>query len=300
LENFPTPLMSSLDSILFDFQLAGLVLSFLTLTEVVLLESLNHIYLTNIRSSSEIWSHIAELLMRGKTYIPAIIHRLLIPGNHALKRLDLEGMSVKNLSKLVQHFGLDCSKCCGDKNEVIKVVSKRELSKKMEIESLSRFAVRICILDKSRNSITEDELCSFSWNIRVRGDGVLAQLVDYDPWWTENVEGPTTTRVFFEKSGKMDFVFSGPSAFQHMLQHQAEAFPDGLTYSLDRSGSVVHLCFGVREYVARHPQNWGFILISPGSVWTSFVMPSRDSDSFLCDSQLNDLVSPRTNYGFNL
>ena len=47
---------------------------------------------------------------------------------------------------------------------------------------------------------------------------------------------------------------------------------------------------GPQEVVSRHPENWGWILFSQGSLWTSFEMPFLDDESgVLLDGNLKDL-----------
>jgi hypothetical protein len=106
----------------------------------------------------------------------------------------------------------------------------------------------------------------------------------------------TTSIVQFQTDGQMKFEFDGPSPFHMMTDGNSIQG----TYSVERGGSIVYLSFGVREYVCRHPENWGFILQSRGSVWTSFCMPMRGTDPLLEDSNVSNLINDRIIQGFVL
>ncbi len=49
------------------------------------------------------------------------------------------------------------------------------------------------------------------------------------------------------------------------------------------------LSIGVREFVGRHPNHWGFVLMSSATLWTAFEM-SRD-DPLLADGVFESLLS---------
>ena len=217
-----------------------------------------------------------------------------------IDRVDLISMNIKELKALAKRYGVNIS-LCFEKTEIISVINTRETRKKIENESLARFALRISFLDRLRNCMQYDELISFDWNIRVKSDGPLATLIPQDPWWSldqSTPPGPTTTIVNFNINGSFSFIFSGMSPFEGMMQGSVD--PSHMTYSLDGSGTFVFLNFGVREYVARHPVNWGFVLQSQGSVWTSFQMPPRGRDAFMEDEVVSSLVSNGRNYGFQI
>ena len=67
-------------------------------------------------------------------------------------------------------------------------------------------------------------------------------------------------------------------------------------------GRLIRLLFngrpGPQEVVCRHPGNWGWVLYSQGTCWTSFAMPPREAgetgecaDPLLRDAVLRELPS---------
>ena len=50
-------------------------------------------------------------------------------------------------------------------------------------EALPKAAMRLSLEDARRLRISEDELTSLVFSLRVRNDGPLAQAMSYDPWW---------------------------------------------------------------------------------------------------------------------
>jgi hypothetical protein len=120
-------------------------------------------------------------------------------------------MSIKELKALAAKYGTNITSCF-EKSDIIAVLNKRETRKKLANESLARFALRIAYLDRLRNCILEEELCSFNWNIRCRSDGPLVDMIQQDPWWSsEGIPStPTTTIVNFSKDGNFKFSFNGP------------------------------------------------------------------------------------------
>jgi len=67
-------------------------------------------------------------------------------------------------------------------------------------------------------------------------------------------------------------------------------------YSLEGQGSFVRLAFGVCEYAARHPENWGWILISTGSFWTGFPMPLLGTDPHVNDDRWREAIVKRDGF----
>ena len=147
-------------------------------------------------------------------------------------------MSIKELKALAAKYGVNITSCF-EKTDIISVLNKRETRKKLLNESLARFALRIAYLDRLRNCLQEEELCSFDWNIRCRSDGPLVDMIQQDPWWSS--EGfpsiPTTTIVNFCKDGNFKFKFTGLSPFEGMINSNVENAQ--MSYSLDRSGTYV-------------------------------------------------------------
>ena len=70
-----------------------------------------------------------------------------------------------------------------------------------------------------------------------------------------------------------------------------------VSYMLENDGTMVRLSNGVPEMVCRHPQNWGWVLCSTGTVWTSFKMVK--GDHYTEDENVEDLLTVK-NAGFEI
>lgn len=286
-----------LDVILFDFSLHVFVLSYLVHSDIVALEGTCKLFQAQIRSCDPLWNAIARQLLCGKHFVNPVVNDLLFEGNRKEHRTDLMNLSIRELKLRAAKYALNISHCF-EKVDIANVIATREHKKKLSGECLGRFAIRIAVIDSTRNCITEKELCSLEWNMRVRGDGPLHQFVEHDPWWSY---GETTTVATFSTGGELSFKFTGPSPFQMMMQRYNMPEDAGVigTYALDRSGNNVNLSFGVTERIARHPKHWGWVMMSSGSVWTSFPMAKRGTDEFMQTDELVDkLLKRELNYGF--
>jgi hypothetical protein len=182
------------------------------------------------------------------------------------------------------------------------VIHRREIKKKHPVECLGRFAVRYTYIDSTRNTITEEELCLPTWNIRIKEGGQLCHLLHEDPWWSGDpqVKEGTTTTVNFFSDTCFRFHMSGPSPFSSMLQETNDDNASLFHYTLQNYGRSVYLSFGVTEVVFRHPTNWGFMMGSNGSVFTGFPMPCRGRDLLIEDPEVEDLRQRNTDFGFCL
>jgi len=152
-------------------------------------------------------------------------------------------------------------------------------------EPLAKRALRMSIADSSRRIITEDELCSFKFNIRLRGDGPLAPLLENDPWW----KGKGCGEVQFQADHTVTFQWpDNMNPFSEMMGDASR-----LSWRLPSKACYVQLLMfgsrGPQEFILRHP-NWGWMLVSGGTCWSSFPMPVRGTDSFMEDSNLVDML----------
>lgn len=290
-----------MEVVLFDVGLYYPLFAFLDYLDLVKLETVNHQFHNTIRQSEPTWRITSEYLIRDKVYVPRIVRRFLTEGNTVSTRRDLMSMSIRELKILGREYGINLTTCF-EKSDIVNVINKREVKKKLPIECLARFAVRYAISDSSRNVITQEELTSMTWNIRIKENGQLSHLVAEDPWWngsTSLSEGTTTT-VNFSQNGSFHFRMSGPSPFDHMLFNLTEESQASLLYDIREGGRSVFLSFGINEVVFRHPKNWGFLLGSAGSVWTGFPMPRRGVDRSIEGAEAEALRMKNTDYGMTL
>lgn len=148
------------------------------------------------------------------------------------------------------------------------------------------------VFDAKRCSISEAELCSFTFHVRVRADGPFGPCVPDDPWWQGKGHGKV--RFFPTKEGgsmawewpEVDGEVMNPfaammdvSQMNDMSWHFEER-TDNTYLQLFISGQR-----GPQEVVARHPVNWGWILFSNATVWTSWPHLHKDMDPFVGNDQ---------------
>lgn len=281
---------------MFHVGLYGYICAYLPCKDIAAIECVNSFFCTSIRTSEHFWRETAAQVLIGKVYVPQVVARMLMQKNKLSHRIDLFSFSIRELKQLAAVYGLNVTRCF-EKGDIVEVIHRREVRKKLPTECLARFALRMAVCDRTRNCLREHELCSFRWDIRVKADGPLGHMVTSDPWWSTPPGPSRTTTVFYHTDGRLTFEFSGPSAFRAILPSQEG---EAGTYSLERSGSSIRLSFGVREHVARHPQNWGWVLQSEGSVWTSFTLPVRGTDPLLEDGTVDRLVTNSPDFGFDI
>jgi hypothetical protein len=341
----PRPRLN-LEIILFECGLFYHILPYLSWSDVIPLESMNSLFYSTIRSSEPLWREILSKFFQTKCYLRTIVRRFLTDGNRLDHRVDLIKMTIKELKSLAYSYGLNITTCF-EKSDLISVIHKREIKFKLRDECLAHYGLRIAWLDRKRNYLTEEDLCSYEWNIRVRADGPLKSLVSNDPWWSESlttpsssssslssssastttadgvelrenwridqqltdlthltneltvkpreeeITRPTTTLMKFFPTGEFKIIATGPTFLESLISDPNERF----SYALEKAGTLLSLSIGVKEYVARHPTNWGFILQSQGTVWTNYPMPSRGKDELLEDENVSLLVSRVVDYG---
>lgn len=285
---------SALESLFFNYTLYGVACSYLSVKDIVSLEGVNTVFLSKLRSSDICWQETAEALFRDKIFIPSVVKRFIASKNGISQRHDLHSMSIRELKSLARRYALNISTCF-EKTDLVNAVNKRELKKRDQHESLARFGVRIAFLDKNRNCIKEEELCSIDWHIRVRSDGPLAAYMHLDTWWNNGPSGNTV--VNFHPDGQLNFAFYGTNPFQPMFGNAPEG---NAGYTINWPGNTIDLSFNVREYVGRHPDNWGFVIMSNGSVWTGFPMPKMGDDVLLEDQAVSNIIKQKPIHGFDL
>jgi hypothetical protein len=312
----------TLEIILFECGLYYHILPYLSWSKVLALESMNSLFYHTIRSSEPVWREILFKFFQTKYYLRSIIKRFLTDGNRIDYRLDLIKMTIKELKSLAYSYGLNITTCF-EKADLIAVIHKREIREKLPVECLAHYGLRIAWLDRKRNYLTEEDLCSYEWNIRVRADGPLKSLVSSDPWWTdtsdtqenenqmtetgvshtgqrrqeEEGEGlvkQTTAIIKFYPNSEFQIIRNGPSFLESLMDGDPN---ERFTYALEKSGTILSLSIGVKEYIARHPHNWGFILQSQGTVWTNYPMPKRGKDILLEDENVSFLIMREIDYG---
>ena len=145
-------------------------------------------------------------------------------------------------------------------------------------EALPKAALRLSLSDSHRLRITEEELISFVFNLRLRFDGPLSAAVHLDPWW----QGKGRGEARFSADGHVRFMW--PSDPDDLAAEPMDPFAamgmrnTSLGWKLHMDGRVVQLLFdghsGPQELVCRHPVTWGWVLYSSGSCWTSWTMPA--------------------------
>ena len=175
-----------------------------------------------------------------------------------------------------------------------------ELVRHTSAEVLPKAALRLSLADAKRTRITVEELMALTFSIRVRSDGPLAEAAAYDPWWLNKGSGEARfERGAIRLSWPAD---PDPNSDGEPLNPFVMMGMSGdmaMDWSLELNGSLVQIFFhgqpGPQEIVCRHPINWGWVLYSQGTCWTSWPMPPcRDgacADPLLRDGELRELPS---------
>jgi len=239
--------------------------------------------------TEQFWRFVCLHVWSDKHFIPSNIQAWVVEGNTHHKRLDLERLTVKELRRRCTEAKLPDVAQCIEKQELISLWEQNEIKQynAYNNEPLAKRALRLSIKDATRREITEEELCDLTFNIRLRGDGPLRQLLDRDPWWSDK---GGNGEVKFSSDHKLTFKWpEDMNPFEDMMGHAT------LRWRLpSKQSSYVQLLFdgnrGPREYIARHP-NWGWILVSGGTCWTSWPMPRRGTDAFIEDANISDLMA---------
>lgn len=282
---------------MFDVGLYFPLLSYVEFYSLLRLEEVNHQFCVIIRGSEPTWRASARYLFHDKLFVPRVVLRFIHEGNTIYHRKDLFEMPIRQLKHLARFYAVNITKCF-EKSEIVNAIHCRETRRRHSDECMARFAVRVAYVDKSRNTITDEELCEVTWCIRIRQGGRLSHMIQNDPWWTgkPKLEKGTTTTVRFHPNGTMEFDTHGPSPFFGLIMHHDEV----LTYFTKEGGRVVQLSLGVGEVAFRHPVNWGFLLGSEGTVWTGYSMPPLGEDPVIEDPQVQNLRNQKSDFGFCL
>ena len=145
-------------------------------------------------------------------------------------------------------------------------------------EASPKAALRLSLADAKRLRISQEELTSLTFCVRLRDDGPLAQVLCFDPWW----QGKSHGQARFSEHGRVFFTWPpDPDEPGAELNPFASMGMRDLTLGWELlDGCVVQLLLGSgppsggpQEIVCRHPDTWGWILYSGGTVWTSWPMP---------------------------
>lgn len=264
------------------------LLKYLTLNDLVRLGEVCHLF--QIATNQEaIWRNVACTLFEGKKFVPCLSKRMITPGNSKSCRFDLEDMDINRLNYLCCSYHIDVQKDW-TKSDFVDAIHKFETKRCFSNECLARYAVRIAWLDRKRTTITVDELCNLEWCVRIRGDGPLAWLVDQDPWWQDKGLGKAT----FDKEGCLSFHF--PESHNPFSDF---GIPK-ISYEIECYGNTIKLNIGAQERLARHPNNWGWIMLSCGTVWTGYPTPPRGFDPLTEDTFVERLLVRNPVCGFRL
>lgn len=244
-----------------------------------------------------VWRPSCEYLWADKTYVPRAIRALAEVGNDYSTRLDLQALSLSELQTRAKAGVFTRTRVTEimsmSKEDLI--TSIKALEKEQPLypgEPLSKRALRQSVEDSSRRLMDEEEIMSFEWYVRIRRNGPLGQLAVLDPWWSNAGFGG---RASFTKDPSAVV----PRSVQFMWPPGRDPF-EIFNMNRDRqlawmiAGNLVKIYVGGEwghfQNVARHPVNWGWLLVNSGTVWTSWPMPAMGEDVLIEDEYVNDLV----------
>ena len=271
-------------------------------------------------ASEHVWGLACRVAWRGKAYVPRKLRELAggaaaVEAAAVAERDALLALKVGALKERLRALPRATLKECVEKRDFVEALLAHE-RRRAEAgaptarllacprllararENLAKAALRLSLADARRTRITADELTAHTFNVRLRGDGPLAQAAAYDPWWAGKGRGEAR----FSTQAEGGWVrLSWPKGedgqpmdpFVPLGMPQA---PDSLEWRLEHEGAAVRLIImgrdGPIEVVSRHPETWGWVLFSQGTVWTSWTMPSQeDNDPVLAEENLANLPS---------
>ena len=160
-----------------------------------------------LEGSEHLWASMCQRVWASKSYVPPSL-RAMAGGQTAMEeagveeRLQLTALKISQLKDKMR--SLSCRVRVADlleKKDFVDVIvdAQRQATANGTVaekllgqpgllvrdgESPPKAALRLSIEDAAtRTAITAAELMAFSWSVRLRRDGPLAQAADMDPWW---------------------------------------------------------------------------------------------------------------------
>ena len=280
---------------LYEFGCLDHILSWLSINDLCALSACSRFW-KDVCNRDCVWRLQARRIVGRKVFVAAIVEGLTTPGNgRGLPRLDLLALSAKQLRDRCSQYGITAERGA-EKSEICALIDRYELSFSTADECLACFATRIAIRDATRNQISAAELCSITWRHRIRLDGPLNHIADHDPWYNSATGDVGSTVSFFP--GRRDNV----GTFKYTLRDDSPLRLLGPQFLVLQQlndlqwvlqGQTLELTpLGIQAIICRHPITWGWVLILPASLWTSWPMPARGTDPLLEDFNLHRLVKP--------
>lgn len=271
--------------------------------------------------TDRLWSALCERVWASKVYVPSSL-RAMAEGASAVtaaeekERRDLMSSRVRDLKDLMRSLQLqggdfvekgDFADAILDaRRKVVEEGSPTERLLRLPLmlvrreagESPPKAALRLSLADAKRTFITEEELVSLTFEVRLRRDGPLSEAIQFDPWWLHKGAGAVRfhPKVGAADTGSVSFTWPvDPDTGEQLDPFAALGMPlaeQGLEWSLPLRpgghGRVIDLLIhghpGPEELVCRHPRTWGWVLYSQGTCWTSWPMPKCEVVDE-CDSE---------------
>ena len=253
---------------------------------------------------ASLWRALCAHEWSDKVYVPASL-RAMAEGTLASEeqeRRALVNAKVSELKNLVRSLRIDDASGLLEKSDYADVILRarraateggtrtQKMLKQPALlvragELPSKAALRLSFADARRAALTAEEIVQMTFQVRMRHDGPLADARQFDPWWL----GKGCGEARFSLDGRVRFTWplDPDSADGERLDPFAAlglSFPQGLGWELEAEGRLVRLLFhepgsdvpqaGPQELVCRHPLQWGWVLYSEGTCWTSFAMPA--------------------------
>mmetsp|Transcript_17220 Transcript_17220/g.34514 ORF Transcript_17220/g.34514 Transcript_17220/m.34514 type:complete len:335 (-) Transcript_17220:20-1024(-) len=277
-------------------------------------------------SSDALWTRLVELAWRDKCYVAEGI-KVLAGGEEAVstwkaaQRSELLNLSVKKLKTSLVKRGVASAAIAGcfEKREFVDLllpyVTKQgenlsvpynpldpssllaSVPTPSSVASCCASALRLSVRDSRRSQISERELCGLAFQIRTRADGPLREVCQLDPWYMGVGAGRVIFRPTDEGAG-VDFTWPKGEDGRDLNPFEPMGLGNSpsmtVNWNLVQDQRVVNLLFsgqaGPQEVIARHPGNWGWVLFSRGTCWTSWEYTKEDVDEIgVADEDLRPL-----------
>jgi hypothetical protein len=258
---------------------------------------------STIYRSQYLWKILADRVWRDKVYVNEYM-RIIADGS---KSEDAHRNSVCAKIKSdnsIKELRVSCVKAgatgaqiagCFEKSELVTLLyetkfehafgflrrfKEARFTNNVPLQPPAMIALRMTLEDNNRQYLTDAEIHSLTFHVRIRADGQFMQLAPVDPWHL----GKGVTKVKLHANGSVEWLWAVHNGetmnpFSYMMDDDSM---QNMTWSLVQSGTGCHLKIneqnGPVERIVRHSSNGGWIMYSGATIWTSWETFNYEDD----------------------
>lgn len=273
----------------------------------------SHAWRGVLDGDDHLWELFCQRAWASKVYVPQSLRRMAasrsrVDDDDEDERKELMRLKISELKDLMRSMRVQGTRAAefiekGDFADAVLRARRRSIEEGAHVRKLlgkpsllvrpgelpAKAALRLSLADAKRCVIAADEISSLTFHVRLRYDGPLVQAAPFDPWW----QGKGCGEARFQRDGHLTFTWpTNPEDGEPIDPFAAMGMDVGpLHWALEmggvnmqgdpsgQTGRVVRILFddaaasGPQEIVCRHPTNWGWVLYSQGTCWSSWPMP---------------------------